>query len=130
MTTNEKIAEFLEKKIVDRGGTEKAGDIARGTNGSLFLVGEYGWMGGFYTTYTLWDPEHDIRCWHGPDGPLAKIEEKGLADTFMRHLCGIVCLGRDVVADGVFIAFWPSRRAEAPQLAAALVKVIEEAPDA
>ncbi|MFA5053484.1 MAG: hypothetical protein WC565_05475 [Parcubacteria group bacterium] len=38
-----------------------------------------------------WDPEHDIRCWHGPEGLLATIEERGKHSP---SLCG-AALGRD-----------------------------------
>jgi len=65
----------------------------------------------------------DIREWHGDDGLLQKIEERGgqfrldFIDTLVGHSEGGWGLSFDDV--------WLVRRAEAPQLAAALLKCIE-----
>ncbi len=77
-----------------------------------------------------WSPDTDIERWHGGDGLLRKIEEKG--EAFI--LCFIRALEPEVAPYGTnrvgmlnsydFLA-WRIRRAEAPQLAAALFKCIE-----
>ncbi len=82
-----------------------------------------------------WAPEHDIRCWHGEHGILAKIEEEGLRGQFLRQLGDGTMPADQVSANKSAEAnlqelLWRICRAEAPQLAAALVKVIEEAHDA
>jgi hypothetical protein len=122
MTTNERIAEFLEKEI--KASTQAGiGDIVRGESGLFIADRKPDWRGLHHRTYEPWDPEHDIRCWHGEHGILAKIEEKG--DDFMLRFLQAV-LGEPVQQYPRVGSIWMVRRAEAPQLAAALVKVIEE----
>lgn len=127
MTTNERIAEFLEKEI--KASTQAGiGDIVRGESGLFIADRKPDWRGLHHRTYEPWDPEHDIRCWHGEHGILAKIEEMGLDDdlfqAWMEQTDGAYALW-DTCGECRKVA-WAFRRAEAPQLAEAFDKVIEE----
>ena len=62
-----------------------------------------------------WSPDTDITLWHGDDGLLAEIERQELIARFMLAM-------REVVG----ITTWAHMTATPAQLAAALVKVIEE----
>ena len=71
-------------------------------------------------------PYHtDITLWHGNDGLLAKIEEKGAALKFFDTLENIV-ENQITTACSATAVMWKVRRAEPAQLTAALVKIIKE----
>jgi len=72
----------------------------------------------------LYEPDRFIDYWHGDDGILQKIEEKGAQFAFIKALADILYAPRWVNAD-IWGALWLVRRADAPQLAAALLKCIE-----
>ena len=129
MTTNERIAEFLGKTVT-RPSQAGVGDIVRLASGALFVVDHAGmFTDGYNNAGDPWDPEHDIRCWHGPEGLLATIEERGTREAFTIALWGSVGAGYMEWAHIENVAWW-CLCATPPQLAAALVKVIEEAHDA
>ena len=134
MTTNERLAEFLGKTVT-RPSQAGVGDIVRLASGALFVVDHAGmFTDGYNNAGDPWDPEHDIRCWHGEHGILAKIEEKGLRGQFLRQLGDGTMPADQVSANKSAEAnlqelLWRICRAEAPQLAAAFDKVIEENED-
>ncbi len=70
------------------------------------------------------NPDTDISAWHGDDGLLKKIEEKGLAPRFVGEVLDTVAI-TSPVSEPVYQALWDGLIAEAPQLAAALLKCIE-----
>ena len=69
----------------------------------------------------------DIALWHGKDGLLAEIEKRGMELDFLFRLQ--IMLGiippNDATPGDVALLYWAIRRAEAPQLAAALIEAIE-----
>ena len=78
----------------------------------------------YYDPY-IWSPSTDIALWHGNDGLLAKIEEKGAALKFFDTLENIV-ENQITTACSATAVMWKVRRAEPAQLTAALVKIIKE----
>jgi hypothetical protein len=130
--TNKRIAEFMDAI------SEHSVLVAPAPDGTILVTDAGETLIATSEGWKPWDPEHDIRCWHGPDGILAKIEEKGLQSAFVRNVARIVgeievaslVLSGDIPLGEFWSRLFCLLRAEAPQLAAALVKVIEEAPDA
>lgn len=71
-----------------------------------------------------WNPPNsdtDISLWHDPDGLLQKIEEDGLIEQFTLEL---LRGDNNAFSDTDCGLIWIGCRANAPQLAAALLKVI------
>jgi len=115
MTTNERIARWL------------------GWSGPLdALTSPYPWIEPgtcpdserFHWTAPHYDA--DIRLWHGPDGILAKIEEKGLRERFISNW-----FAQWASAGGNGDEYsWGLINSTPAQLTAALVATIKETPDA
>jgi hypothetical protein len=122
MTTNERIAEFMDAI------SEHSVLVAPAPDGTILVTDAGETLIATPEGWKPWDPEHDIRCWHGEHGILAKIEEMGLDDdlfqAWMEQTDGAYALW-DTCGECRKVA-WAFRRAEAPQLAEAFDKVIEE----
>jgi hypothetical protein len=67
-------------------------------------------------------PDTDISLWHGDDGLLKTIEQRGLRERFSLAL---LRADETELSDTDYGLIWLGLRAEAPQLAAALLKCIE-----
>jgi hypothetical protein len=138
METNETIARWADKEIVESphspneypawnvaiSSGAKQGQIIIGRSSfgdDMVLIANQGAEDGF----RYWSPDTDISLWHGDGGILQKIEEKGIWAQFLNawiDASGWRENWEHGLCQGVA---WAFRRAEAPQLAAALVKCIE-----
>ena len=123
MTTNKRIAESMDAI------SEHSVLVAPAPDGTILVTDAGETLIATSEGWKPWDPEHDIRCWHGPEGLLATIEERGKREAFTIALWGSVGAGYMEWAHIENVAWW-CLCATPPQLAAALVKVIEEAHDA
>lgn len=81
-----------------------------------------------YKVAHLWQPDIDITLWHSEDGLLAEIEKRGIVLDFIFQLqVALQAVPSDEETHGdVALLYWVIRRAEPVQLAAALVKVIDD----
>ena len=116
MTTNERIAEWAGwEEIESYGeGVRSIGRVPRSHKD---------WNDDFqYSFIPSFDT--DITLWHGENGLLAEIENRHLSEQFVYESDGPWLGGDD---DGFAVEIWAALRASPAQLAAALVKVIEEA---
>jgi len=138
MTTNETIARWAEKKIIDcplgwaiatwdevedwcRAKGIEYGPLIRligSEDGDVSLRYVMKFPHEYHGEMEHWEPDTDITLWHGEDGLLAEIKGKGLAVRFETALC-------DATQHASIIGLL---RATPAQLAAALVEVIGETP--
>jgi len=130
MGTNEVIARWLGKTIVHPGQKCQPGDICSDGAGALTIVGDYQERSGNSGTlasasFCRWSPDTDISLWHGDQGLLQKIEDRGLASKFLNTWIDTNGWRENWQHGFCQQAAWAFRRAEAPQLAAALLKCIE-----
>ena len=122
MTNNERIARWLGVKQIDFSHTYKDRELVLSGNSPMQQVdlcrtdNAKGWKS--------WRPDTNIGLWHGKDGLLSKIEERG-EDFVSDFICelDIDLLGTDDMWEcGLFAAI----RATPEQLTMALIDVINE----
>jgi len=125
----EAIAEWVGLEIVDivesglAGIKVEDGKLFYGKGGLRYAIPDGGGC-------KPWHPDNDITLWRGPDGLLAKIEEKGMLSEFTREVLVRDGITISVEADGSeWVLFeWIPRLLSIPpaQLTDALYAVIKE----
>lgn len=133
MTTNEKIARWLGKDI-------HIGPTRDLCDGDLYRFGDAEGICIVHVTddeshsFVGWNPEEYIEDWHGKDGLLAGIKQRGLLRDFTRRVVQQVDgigIGAAIIIGNITIGeLWDRLSqllfATPAQLAAALVEVIGE----
>lgn len=121
---NEKIAKWLGIVIKpDRTHTPNGDYYYSNAGTTIFVRADFDDSAFSYE----WNPARDISRWHGPNGLLAEIDRRGIAGDFYRELERRIGEQRQIKPISMpaqTALAWYIRRAEAPQLSAALVKAI------
>jgi len=120
MNAKERIARWLGifTEMPNKGADPEWGEVFS-YQGQTWLAVESNRHGCAFETIA-WLPDVDIALWHGEDGLLAKIEERGLIYKF---LCQLIKNEGDFSMPSA-VELWGMLRSSPAQLTAALAEVI------